>query len=87
MSVHLRLSGMRSEPHLLICSSICRTSIDSPPPRGSGSGLFSLGGGPLASGLLRPSSERTRFDRMSRMVNTVTFDLRATSRGCGLKSY
>lgn len=57
------------QSHLLICSSICRTNNDSPLPRCSGSGPHSLGGGPLASGLLRPSSERTRFDRMSRMVS------------------
>ena len=57
------------QSHLLICSSICLTNNDSPPARGSGSAQVSLGGGPLASGLLRPSRERTRLDRMSRMVS------------------
>lgn len=55
--------------HLFICSSICLTNKDSPPARGSGSGQLSLGGGPLASGLLRPRRERTRLERMSRMVS------------------
>lgn len=55
--------------HLLICSSICLTNMDSPPARGSGSGQVSPGGGPLDSGLLRPSRERTRLDLMSRMVS------------------
>lgn len=59
-----------AQSHLLICSSICLTNKDSPPARGSGSGEASDGGGgPLDSGLLRPSRERTRFERMSRMVS------------------
>ncbi|KAF3847705.1 hypothetical protein F7725_020733, partial [Dissostichus mawsoni] len=33
-----------------------------------------MGAGPLASGLLRPSSERTRLDRMSRMGVLQHFD-------------
>lgn len=43
--------------------------MDSPAARGSGSGQVSEGGGPLDSGLLRPSRERTRLDRISRMVS------------------
>lgn len=57
------------QSHLLICSSICLTNMDSPPACGSGSRQVSLGGGPLDSGLLRPSRERTRLDRISRMVS------------------
>lgn len=59
--------------HLLICSSICFTSSDSPPlsPPGPGVALGppSLGSTAPLSSNERPSSDRTRLDRMSRMVS------------------
>ena len=59
--------------HLLICSSICFTSSDSPPlspPGASGAlGPPSLGSAAPLSSNERPRRERTRLDRMSRMVS------------------
>lgn len=59
--------------HLLICSSICFTSSDSPPPSPPGPGVAlgppSLGSMAPLSSNERPSKERTRLDRMSRMVS------------------
>ena len=71
-----RHTGMRPpdpRAHLLICSSICFTSSDSPPlsPPGPGVALGppSLGSTAPLSSNERPSKERTRLDRMSRMVS------------------